>query len=281
MRTLREVIAETTAALTTAGIDSPRLDARVLLAHVMQIETSQTFTRDDLPLPPHHEAELAKLVQRRMAREPVSRIFGKREFWGLEFNVTPATLDPRADTETLVSAVIDHSKRVALNNPRILDLGTGTGCILLSLLHALSGSSGIGVDISEAALHVAAGNASKLQLSHRASFARMSWADALAGPFDIVTSNPPYLSDDDMRNLSPEVRYDPTRALDGGGDGLDCYRAIVSDIKRLVRNPAVVALEVGAGQAEQVARLVAGAGLRVVEIRSDLSAIPRCVVAEI
>jgi len=281
MRTLREVIAETTTALTTAGIDSPRLDARVLLAHVMQIETSQTFTRDDLPLPPHHEAELAKLVQRRMAREPVSRIFGKREFWGLEFNVTPATLDPRDDTETLVSAVIDHSKRVALNNPRILDLGTGTGCILLSLLHALSGSSGIGVDISEAALQVAAGNASKLQLSHRASFARMSWADALAGPFGIVTSNPPYLSDDDMRNLSPEVRYDPIRALDGGGDGLDCYRAIVSDIKRLVRNPAVVALEVGAGQAEQVARLVAGAGLRVVEIRSDLSAIPRCVVAEI
>jgi release factor glutamine methyltransferase len=281
VRTLRDAIAQITGVLKQAGVDNPRLDARVLIAHVIEAETSQTFIRNDMLLTVEQDTLLAALVQRRVAREPVSRIVGQREFWGLDFKVTPDTLDPRADTEILVSAVIDHNKRLALNQPRILDLGTGTGCVVLALAHALPGSTGVGTDLSEAALRVAKRNADKLDLSERVSFTRMSWCEGLVGPFDIITSNPPYLSADDMQHLSPEVRYDPAQALDGGADGLDCYRAIVADVKRLARQPAILSLEVGSGQAGPVAQMLEDAALRVVEIRSDLASIPRCVVAEI
>ena len=281
MRTLRDAIAQITDAFNQAGVDNPRLAARVLIAHVIQAETSQTFTRHETLLTAEQEAVLAGLVQRRLAREPVSRIIGHREFWGLDFNVTTATLDPRADTEILVSAVIDHTKRLGLHQPRILDLGTGTGCIVLALAHALPGSTGIGTDLSEPALRVAQQNASKYDLSERVNFARMSWAEGLSGPFDIITSNPPYLSAHDLQHLSPEVGYDPVRALDGGGDGLDCYRAIIADVSRLARQPTILTLEVGFRQAAQVVQMLEAAALRVVEIRSDLASIPRCVVVEI
>jgi release factor glutamine methyltransferase len=280
MHRLRDAIAEATAVLQRAGVDSPRLDARVLIAHVLAVETAKTFTLTDDELTAEQEIALEKLVARRAAREPVSRIIGTREFWGLNLIVTPDVLDPRADTEVLVSAAIDHAKRLRLAAPRILDLGAGTGCVTLALLSVIADSTAIAVDLSQNALHVARANARNLNLAQRISFARMSWGDGLVGPFDIIVSNPPYLSAHDMRTLSPEVTYDPHAALDGGEDGLACYRAILADVKRLASKPAILALEVGLAQAEPVARMAESAGLRVVEIRPDLAGIPRCVVAQ-
>lgn len=280
VRTLRHAILETTNQLKQARVDNPRLDARILVAHVLQTETAQTFLRNDMELTLDQEARLGQFVQRRMAREPVSRIVGTREFWGLPFTVTPATLDPRADTEVLVSAVIDHRHRFNKENPRILDLGTGTGCIMLALLQAIPEATGVAIDLDEDALQVARQNAEANHLSSRVQFARMSWAEGLMGPFDVIVSNPPYLSADDMAQLSPEVRYDPEGALFGGADGLDCYRAIIGDVQRIIQTPGLLAFEVGMGQARQVATLLEESAFRVVEIRSDLASIPRCLVAQ-
>lgn len=280
MRTLRDAILEITTILKQARVDNPRLDARILVAHILNADTSVTFLRNDMELTDAQNAHLDQLVQRRVAREPVSRIVGQREFWGLPLEVTPATLDPRADTEVLVSAVIDHRHRFK-TAPRILDLGTGSGCIMLALLHAMPEATGVAIDQDENALKVARRNAEKNNLAARVQFARMSWAEAVSGPFDLIVSNPPYLSADDMAQLSPEVRYDPERALFGGVDGLDCYRAIIGDVRRIAQSPGLLALEVGLGQAGQVARLLEDAAFRVVEIRSDLASIPRCLVAEI
>ncbi len=280
MPTLRDAILGITNALKQAQVDNPRLDARILVAHVLNADTSVTFLRNDMPLTDAQAVQLDELVQRRIAREPVSRIVGQREFWGMPFDVTPATLDPRADTEVLVSAVIDNKHRYK-PAPRILDLGTGTGCIMLALLQAMPDATGVAIDQSEDALQIARRNAEKNNLASRVHFARMSWADALSGPFDVIVSNPPYLTADDMAQLSPEVRYDPERALFGGADGLDCYRTIIGDIRRISQPPGLLALEVGLGQAGQVAGLLEDAAFRVVEIRSDLAGIPRCLVAEI
>lgn len=281
MRTIRDAVTQTTDALKLAGVENPRLDARLLVAHVLHSDTSQTFLRDQTILAAAQEDALGKLISRRKKREPVSRIVGQREFWGLSFEITPATLDPRPDTETIVSTTIDHVKRLNITTPRILDLGTGTGCIALALLSAIPDASAVAVDLDEQALHVAQKNAETNGLRDRISFACMSWAEALLGPFDVIVSNPPYLSSDDMAQLSPEVRYDPERALFGGEDGLECYRAILNQVPRRAAKPAFLVLELGMGQAGRVAEMAEKAGLRVVEIRSDLASIPRCLVAEI
>ncbi|MBL8643151.1 MAG: peptide chain release factor N(5)-glutamine methyltransferase [Rhodospirillaceae bacterium] len=281
MPTLRDAILETTATLKQAGVDNPRLDARLLVAHVLQADAAATFLRNDTALTDAQTAQLAQIVQRRVSREPVSRIIGTREFWGLPFEVISDTLDPRPDTETLVSAVIDHARRLKINAPRILDLGTGTGCIALALLQAIPEATAVAVDVNEEALRTAARNADRNHLAQRIHFARMSWMEGLSGPFDVIVSNPPYLSADDMARLEPEVRYDPALALYGGDDGLDCYRAIIGDARLALKTPALLAFEVGAGQAGPVVRLLEESAFRVVEIRSDLASIPRCVVAEI
>lgn len=280
MPTLRTVIAEITEALKTAGVDNPRLDARILAGHVLGLESSQTFLRGDETLTDAQSRALGDMVARRAAREPVSRILGRREFWGLPFIVTPATLDPRADTETLVSAVLDHRDRT-VTAPRILDLGTGTGCIALALLHEIPEATAVAVDASAAALNVARANAAALGLASRIGFARGNWAEGLAGPFDIIVSNPPYLSAGDMARLEPEVCFDPRAALDGGADGLAAYRAILADAPRIAAPGALAAVEVGQGQDAAVAELAVRAGLRVVEIRADLGGIARVVVAQI
>jgi release factor glutamine methyltransferase len=280
-RTLKDAVLEITNTLKQARVDNPRLDARILVAHVLNADTSVTFLRNDMQLTEKQTQTLDGLVARRLAREPVSRIVGTREFWGMPFEVTPATLDPRADTEVLVSAVIDHKQRIGTSAPRILDLGTGTGCITLALLQNLPDATAVAVDIDETTLAVARRNAAANAFAGRIQFARMSWAEALAGPFDVIVSNPPYLNADDMVQLSPEVRYDPERALFGGADGLDCYRTIIPDLRRIAAPTALIALEVGLGQAGKVAQLLENQAFRVVEIRSDLGSIPRCVVAQI
>jgi release factor glutamine methyltransferase len=222
-------------------------------------------------------ASLAPMVVRREAREPLALILGRREFWGLEFAVSPATLIPRPESETLIEAAI----AAFLHRPPprlILDLGTGTGCLLLAASSEFPGAFGIGVDRSPAAAALAARNAASLRLADRASFVCGDWADALDGRFDLVLCNPPYIRSGDLGNLMPEVAcHEPRSALDGGADGFAAWRCLLPALPRLLTPGAIAVLELGAGQAETAAELALQAGLAG-DLRPDLMGIPRALV---
>lgn len=278
MTAIGTALAETRDALQRAGIESSALDARLLLAAALEtrVETVIAWPERDLPDPA--AKRLGDLVRRRVAREPMAYILGRREFWSLDFIVTPATLTPRPDSETLIAAALDAlpDRRAPL---RLVDFGTGTGCLLLALLSELPAAHGLGIDRDAATLAVARSNADRLGLAPRASFAQGEWGRALAGPFDLVLSNPPYIATGDIATLAPELGYEPRLALDGGADGLDAYRALVPDAARLLEPGGLVALEIGEGQAPPVSSLLAGAGFRAIETRADLAGIVRCVLA--
>jgi release factor glutamine methyltransferase len=223
-------------------------------------------------------ARFGRMTARRAPREPVSRILGRREFWSLEMKVTPATLDPRPDSESLVGAVL---ARIAEPSAaiRILDLGTGCGCLLLALLSELPRARGLGVDIDLEALAAARDNARGLGLAARAGFAKSDWGRDLVGSWQLIVSNPPYIKDSAIADLAPEVaRYDPPRALSGGEDGLEAYRQLAPQISRLLAADGMAALEVGRGQADAVERLLGEAGLRTLDRTRDLAGIERCLV---
>jgi release factor glutamine methyltransferase len=254
--------------------DNPRLEARLLLAHALGL------TRADLIRDPNRRVETAAfdaLLNRRLRREPLAHILGRREFWSLEFQVSPATLIPRPDSETLIEAAL---ARFAAAPPpaRILDLGTGTGCLLLALLHEFPAAFGIGIDIAPDAARLARRNAIQLGLANRAAFAVGDWSDAVAGRFDLVISNPPYIPAAAIRGLMPEVAlHEPRRALDGGTDGCDAYRAILRALPdRLLPGGAAI-LELGAGQAADVAALARQAGFAAA-FHLDLAGIHRAIV---
>jgi release factor glutamine methyltransferase len=226
-------------------------------------------------------ARLEEFVTRRLAGEPVDRIVGSRGFWTIELTVTTATLSPRPDTETIVRAARDM---VAMLHPvdsplRFLDLGTGTGAILLALLDEFPNATGVGVDISREALRAAQDNAIRLQCADRASFIEGGWDAALGQRFDLVVSNPPYIPTADIADLDREVRdHDPHLALDGGADGLTAYRDILPLLPDLLDQAGFAALEIGFGQDKSVPALAAAAGLQVLEIRPDLGGVPRALV---
>jgi release factor glutamine methyltransferase len=229
------------------------------------------------PAAPADVASLAPLVARREAHEPLALIVGHREFWSLEFAVSPATLIPRPESETLIEAAV-----AAFANrkpPRlVLDLGTGTGCLLLAALSEFPAAFGIGVDCSTEAAALAARNAAALHLAGRALFVCGDWAEALSSRFDLVLSNPPYVRTEDLGSLMPEVaRYEPLNALDGGPDGVAAYRRLVPGLARLLARNGVAVLEIGAGQAETAVGLARQAGLAT-ELRPDLGGIPRALV---
>ncbi len=246
--------------LKAAGCDTPRLDAVLLLAQALGITPDRVRLSPDMKLDADAAARFAAMLMRRAAREPVSHILGRREFWGLDFKVSPAVLDPRPDSETLVQAALDAvpDRKAAL---RLVDFGTGSGCLLLALLHELPKATGLGVDASGAALDVARDNAARLGLAERANFMLGDWGAGLAGPFDILISNPPYIETAAIAGLADDVRkHEPLSALDGGADGLDCYRRLIPDMARLAAGNAILALEVGQGQADAVAGLLASLG---------------------
>lgn len=270
-----DAVAELTRDFTAAGFDSARLDARILVGHVLGLEPSLLFARGDTILSPADVDTLRAHTRRHLAFEPVSRILGEREFYGLTFKVTPDTLDPRPDTETLVDAVL--ALRGAIAGPRILDLGTGTGCITLAILHHWPEATAVGVDIDPGAVAVAAENALSLGLAPRARFQEGDWTRGLSGVFDIVVSNPPYIAAAEHATLAPEVRmYDPEIALTAGDDGLAAYRALLAQVAKILAPRGQVLLEVGVGQADAVTALAAAAGLRLLARRRDLSGIERC-----
>lgn len=280
LRTVGSCLTEGAARLKAAGIESPHREARLLLAHALDVDQASIVGHPERAIadPGAYRA----LVDRRARGVPAAQLLGQQEFWSLPFRVTPDTLIPRPDTETLVEAALAVLKERKLAAPTILDLGTGTGCLLLSLLSECPGAWGVGIDRSADAADVARGNAERLGLADRAHFLVSDWAAALSGRFDIVVSNPPYIATDEIGGLQTEIaHHEPNLALDGGGDGLACYRAFVDELPRLLRPEGSVFLEVGLGQWESVAALLEAAGLTVSGPIRDLAGISRCIAAQI
>jgi len=268
--------------LEAAGIDTARLDARILVAHAMEVESARIFGYPETVLTDGQSQRLTEVSTRRIGREPLARIVGEKEFWSLTFKVSEETLIPRPETETLVECVLEHisDKAAPLN---ILDLGTGSGCLLLALLHEIESATGIGVDMSDDALKTAGENAISLGLDARVQFQKNDWCHGLGQTFpegfDLIVSNPPYIPNDEIPGLEPEVAvFEPYAALAGGEDGLDAYRNLVMASTGLLASGGVLGFEVGRTQAEQVRDLGIAAGLGFVEIREDLAGITRCVL---
>lgn len=254
-----DAIATTARQLAAAGIANPRHEARLLYA-----------------LAAGDDARLADYVRRRVAHEPYSRIRGAREFWSLDFALSPDTLDPRPDSETLVEVAL-----AALPNRaaplRVVDLGTGTGALLLALLSEFPNATGLGIDVLPGAVATAAQNAAALGLADRTQFVAGDWAEANLGTADVILANPPYIPSDELAALPPEVaRFDPWRALDGGDDGLMAYRALVPVVRQTLKSDGWAFFELGASQANAVARLVAAGDLHVAGVHRDLAGCERC-----
>lgn len=246
--------------LRQAGIETPELEARLLLCHATGLSHEAYVAALNDALAPDAAARFGAFVERRLAGEPVSRIIGVREFYGRPFRIDASTLDPRPDTETLIEAALAMVDRETPLD--ILDLGAGTGCILITLLAELPQASGVGVDKSLPALERARANAQVLGVGDRARFIAGDWLDAVSGVFDLVVANPPYLSAADMAELAPGVRdHDPWPALDGGPDGLSAYRRIAPGLRKALRPGGFALFEIGHTQAEAVSGLLAGAGL--------------------
>jgi release factor glutamine methyltransferase len=226
------------------------------------------------------EQDLESVVCRRLAREPVSRILGTRDFWKSCFKLGKDTLDPRPDSETLIETAL---KYVPQGAHRVLDLGTGTGCLLLSLLQEWPAASGVGVDISEGATEIAKENAQDLGLDHRARFVTGHWESFQTdSPFDVLISNPPYITEAEIKTLAPEVaQYDPLRALSGGKDGLDCYRSIIKTAKNWLKPGGWLFFEIGHRQGKTVKDLLEQGGFHVLQTVPDLAGNDRCTVARI
>ncbi|MDO8973796.1 peptide chain release factor N(5)-glutamine methyltransferase [Reyranella sp.] len=279
------LLRDTAVALTAAGIDNVRFEARLLLSHATGLTIEQLISRGPDAAPAAAAATLRELTARRVRREPMAYILGEREFWGLPFKVSPAVLIPRPDSETVIETVLDllpdRSRKM-----RILDLGLGSGCLLLTLLREYPQATGVGIDASEAALAVARGNAEALGVAPRARLSsgdwrQAGWSDRLEGPFDLLVSNPPYIESAVVDGLMPEVAaHEPRLALDGGADGFAAYRIIAAEAPRLVVPGGWAVVEAGEGQAPDIAALFGAAGLTPKPARQDLGGIARVVPAQ-
>ncbi len=259
------------------------LDARLLVGEVTGLDLTGLLVQAERPLTKDESERLRTFAARRLAGEPVARILGVREFWGLPFELSADTLVPRPDTETVVDAALAVLGERDAPAPRILDIGTGSGAILLALLSELPGAGGVATDISLGALRTARRNAERLGLAGRARFVACDYASALRGPFDLIVSNPPYIPVTEIAELDREVReHDPRRALDGGADGLDAYRKIIPESAGLLQPDGALVVEIGQGQETDVSALMQAAGLTVSDpFRADLSGIFRAVTGRL
>ncbi len=268
--------------LAGAGIESAGLDVRLLAGHVLGWDQARVMAHPEYSLTPVEGLNLEALICRREKREPLAYITGGREFWGLEFLVGPETLVPRPESETIIEAAL-ASIRGRQAPLKVLDLGTGSGCLLLALLKERPDATGLGVDVSPAALAVARLNARALGLEGRARFLLSDWGggiDADEGRFDLIVANPPYVADGEFAGLDPEVaRFEPRLALSGGPDGLDCTRAMVPQITRLLAPGGLALVEVGAGQAQPVCVIFQQHDFEISHVHDDLAACPRVVSA--
>ncbi|HEY8213751.1 MAG TPA: peptide chain release factor N(5)-glutamine methyltransferase [Methylocystis sp.] len=278
--TRAQAIATVADCLEAAGIGEAQDDARALLRAAAGLTRLELALAPRAPLSQEGARALSRYAARRAAREPVSRIIGERGFWTLDLAVAPDVLDPRPDTETLVETalrLVAERRDAALS---ILDLGAGSGAIVCALLSELSAARAVAVDLSAQACAATAANLARCGLAGRASVVRGRWAQALQARFDLVVSNPPYVRTGDIEGLEPEVRlHDPALALDGGADGLDCYREIIGDLPRLLAEDAVVLFEVGFDQAASVAALLGAQDFNIERVTRDAGGHERVVAA--
>ena len=260
------------------GVENPRLDAEVLLSHILERDRLYLYVHFDQPLEERELAAFREAVKKRAARLPVAYIIGTKEFMGLDFQVSPAVLIPRPDTEILVEAAL--KRLVAVDSPQILDIGTGSGAICISMLVKMQSARGVAVDISPAALSVASCNADRHQVADRLTFCLGDLFAPVQGQvFNAILSNPPYIPEDDIAGLTPEVRQEPNQALVGGKDGLDFYRRIIHDGRNYLATGGFIAMEVGIGQAPQVAAMAEETGFfKVSQIVKDYGGIERVIV---
>jgi release factor glutamine methyltransferase len=266
-----------------AGLATPELDARALVGHALGLDHAALASQSARPLTAAQTQAIERAATRRLRREPVARILGEKEFWGLTFELNAATLVPRPETETVVEAALAAlDGRQARSQPlAIADLGTGSGALLLALLTELPQARGVGTDVSAAALGCARANAAALGLAGRAAFVAGDYGAALNGPFDLIVSNPPYVAHAEIAALAPEVRdFDPLAALDGGPDGLAAYRTIAASARRLLAPDGLLVLELGIGQLAAVERVLTHAGLTIAAAKPDLAGTPRALVAK-
>ena len=277
--TRQQALRTLASAFAHGGVDAAHDDARILLLAATGLSRVQLIADPDAPLGTATAARLTELARRRLAREPVSRILGRREFWGLEFAVTPAVLDPRPDSETVVEAAYRAMAGRRHAPLRLLDIGTGSGALLAALLTVFPQASGLGIDASQEAAALAALNLRQLGLADRALISVGDWAGAAASGFDLIVSNPPYIASADIATLDPEVRrYDPMAALDGGADGLTAYRALALGIGAALAPGGAICVEAGAGQAEAIIEIFAQEGYALAAIEHDLAGHARCLV---
>ena len=316
---IREAIERAVRCLRTAGVEEPRQDAWLLLAHLRSQDRATLLAHGREAIDENELSTFLHLVDRRAAREPLAQIVGRKEFWSLDFRVTADVLCPRPDSECLIEAALNEVEwsvhrtkrnkqhKLAALTPdradpavpsqshepearpgairdwagRILDLGTGSGCLLLALLSELPLASGVGVDISTRALSVARSNSQRLGLAKRAHWLCSDWGASLDGHFDLIISNPPYVTEGEAENLAPEIRrFEPATALFAGEDGLDAYRRLRNDLSRLLAPGGAACLEIGAGQADSVEKLFAAVGFVSIRRRQDLAGTDRCLVVK-
>lgn len=265
MRTPASLLPAAVAALRSVGVPGPVRDVRLLMAHALAVPADRLSLHLGEPMSDDAAARFEALIARRAARQPVSQIIGRRLFWGRSFVVTPDVLDPRPETETLIAAAL------TVDFTRVLDLGTGSGALMLTLLAERPAATGLGVDLSPAALTVARANAAALGLGARVQWQESDWFSAVTGQFDLIVVNPPYIAAAEMPTLDPEVRdWEPHLALTPGGDGLDAYRSIASGICAYLQPGGTLLAEIGPGQGAAVAALFRRAGLTTVNVLSDL-----------
>jgi release factor glutamine methyltransferase len=263
--------------LTEAGFETAALDARLLFLSALNVPAMELITGSDIPLTAEEAERIADATRRRLAHEPVARIVGEREFWGLPFALSPETLVPRPDTETVVETALGllPDRQAPL---LMADFGTGSGCLLVALLHELPRATGLGVDLSSGALETARRNAWRNGVGERSLFALSRWADAISGRFDLIVSNPPYIASSVIPTLDREVReHDPRLALDGGPDGLEPYRILLGETGRLLAPGGLLVVEIGYDQAKDLKTLAAAQSLEILKVAHDLSNNPRCV----
>ncbi|WP_375658931.1 peptide chain release factor N(5)-glutamine methyltransferase [Bartonella sp. MR30HLJHH] len=267
--------------LRTKGIAEADLDAKILVEWITGINAAERISKPDMHLSSEHIIQIEQALQRRIAGEPVYRIIGAREFYGISFALSQETLEPRPDTETLIDLVLPFLQKQVENSrrTRFLDMGTGSGAIAITLLKQIPQSYAVAVDISEDALKTAKKNAKNAEVAHRFTPLLSDWFDAVANRFDFIVSNPPYIPAQDIKKLAKEVRlHDPLRALIGGEDGLDFYRKLAHEAANYLKENGYVAVEIGYSQENEVCNLFEKNGFQCLEVRKDLSGIPRALL---
>ena len=274
--TLRQATTVGAQVLNTAGIEDALSDAKLLLSHVIGGDRLKLTVDAGRILKASELTDYLKLIDQRKERKPVSRIIGRKEFWSLEFEVSEAVLDPRPDSETLISAALAQMP-IKNGSYMVADFGTGSGCLLLTILMERPGTWGLGLDYSYASVLQARTNARNLEVYDRAQFVVGDWGETLSGSFDLILTNPPYIASAEVKHLAPEVRdYAPKLSLDGGKDGLSAYRVVAPQLHRLLKANGSAMLECGFRQASQVSSILKAAGLRVFQTHCDLAGIDRC-----